>query len=210
MELQMSSRLVDGVAVPLPVAGHPALDFCNTRAGWGTERPKEYLRDPSVLAIWAREAGLVTAVDATDLIRATEHRPQIAQALLTRALTLREALYSICLGTGDQAQWGLVGAEAATARARTRLVPGGAGKIGDAGEAGPAVWQPEWSGPEAAVLAVAHAAADLLTGPRAGTISACSGVDCGWLFSDPRGRRRWCEMAVCGNRTKARRHRMNA
>jgi predicted RNA-binding Zn ribbon-like protein len=200
MELQMSSRLVDGVAVPLPVAGHPALDFCNTRAGWGTERPKEYLRDPTVLAIWAREAGLITAADAADLIRATEQRPEIAHALLTRTLALREALYSICLGAGDQAQWGLLGAEAATARARTRLVPG---------KAGPAVWQPEWSGPEAAVLAVAHAAADLLTGPRASTISTCSGVDCGWLFSDPRGRRRWCEMAVCGNRAKARRHRMS-
>ena len=53
-ELWMSSRLVDGVAVPLPVAGHPALDFCNTRAGWGTARPKEYLQSPIVLAVWGR------------------------------------------------------------------------------------------------------------------------------------------------------------
>lgn len=200
MELDMSSRLVDGVALPLPVAGHPALDFCNTRAGWGTERPKEYLRDPAVLAIWGREYGLITATDAAELIAAAEHRPEIAQALLVRALALREALYAVCLGTGNQAQWDLVSAEAAAARVRTRLV---------AAESWPAVWRPEWSGPEAAVLAVAHAAADLLTGPRASTISACWGVGCGWLFSDPRGRRRWCEMAVCGNRAKARRHRMS-
>jgi predicted RNA-binding Zn ribbon-like protein len=93
-----------------------------------------------------------------------------------------------------------VAAEAASARSRTRLVPAAEGP-------GPASWQPAWSGPETPVLAIAYAAADLLTGPRATSVNACSGVGCGWLFSDPRGRRRWCEMAVCGNRAKARRHR---
>ncbi|MGW5195753.1 CGNR zinc finger domain-containing protein, partial [Kribbella sp. NPDC004138] len=29
---------------------------------------------------------------------------------------------------------------------------------------------------------------------------------CGWLFLDPRGRRRWCSMATCGNRAKVRAH----
>jgi predicted RNA-binding Zn ribbon-like protein len=30
--------------------------------------------------------------------------------------------------------------------------------------------------------------------------------DCGWVFADPSGRRRWCSMAWCGNRSKVRRH----
>ncbi|MGE5829869.1 MAG: CGNR zinc finger domain-containing protein [Micromonosporaceae bacterium] len=37
-------------------------------------------------------------------------------------------------------------------------------------------------------------------------MSACPGEICGWLFADPRGRRRWCSMAWCGNRAKARRY----
>ncbi|HET7305552.1 MAG TPA: CGNR zinc finger domain-containing protein [Segeticoccus sp.] len=40
---------------------------------------------------------------------------------------------------------------------------------------------------------------------------ACPGDDCGWLFLNPGGRRRWCSMSPCGNRAKvaahARRHR---
>jgi hypothetical protein len=59
-------------------------------------------------------------------------------------------------------------------------------------------------------LVIAGAAEDLLTGPLAGTVSACPGEGCGWLFSDPRARRRWCTMAICGNRAKARRHRTSA
>ena len=39
----MASVVVDGVRVPLLVGGHPALDFCNTRAGWASAQPKEYL-----------------------------------------------------------------------------------------------------------------------------------------------------------------------
>jgi len=37
-------------------------------------------------------------------------------------------------------------------------------------------------------------------------IRACGDEECGWLFLDPSGRRRWCEMSVCGNRAKVRRY----
>src|SRR3954447_10496657 len=55
----MSWRLVDGVPVPDAVGGHPALDFCNTRAGWGDPAPKEYLTGPHALVVWARSTGLL-------------------------------------------------------------------------------------------------------------------------------------------------------
>jgi len=232
----MSSRLVDDVAIPLPVAGHPALDFCNTRAGWNSTRPKEYLRSPTVLVIWCREFGLITAADADRLIAQGRREPARAQACLERAIAVREALYPISLGRGTPIQWSLVAAEAAAARSHTRLVPRRAGATVPAGsdptriavpgvsspvrsapdtglfgserhEPGYADWQPEWSGLETAVLAVAGTAADLLTSRLAGSVRACPGADCGWLFADPRGRRRWCSMAVCGNRAKARKHR---
>ena len=54
--------------------------------------------------------------------------------------------------------------------------------------------------------AVAHSALALLPERKSGRIRICG--NCGWLFVD-RSRnasRRWCDMAVCGNRRKARRH----
>lgn len=39
-------------------------------------------------------------------------------------------------------------------------------------------------------------------------LKTCSGDHCGWMFVDesPNNRRRWCSMATCGNRAKAKRH----
>ena len=56
---------------------------------------------------------------------------------------------------------------------------------------------------------VARAAADLLTSPLVARVRVCAGVTCDWLFLDlSRNRsRRWCDMAVCGNRAKVRRFR---
>ena len=40
-----------------------------------------------------------------------------------------------------------------------------------------------------------------------GRLRICQGTDCAWLFIDSSkaGRRRWCDMAVCGNSAKSRR-----
>ncbi len=48
--------------------------------------------------------------------------------------------------------------------------------------------------------------ADLLLSNRRDRIRECQ--ECGWLFFDStrNGSRRWCTMAICGNRAKARRH----
>ena len=37
-------------------------------------------------------------------------------------------------------------------------------------------------------------------------VGLCASDACGWVFLDPSHRRRWCTMAVCGNRAKARRY----
>ena len=51
-------------------------------------------------------------------------------------------------------------------------------------------------------------ASDLLTSTDLDRVRECSGDTCSWLFLDrSRNRsRRWCDMADCGNRAKARRH----
>jgi predicted RNA-binding Zn ribbon-like protein len=49
---------------------------------------------------------------------------------------------------------------------------------------------------------------DLLTSNTLRAVRECAAPNCGWLFLDTtRNRsRRWCDMLVCGNRAKARRH----
>jgi predicted RNA-binding Zn ribbon-like protein len=188
----VSWRLVEGVPLPDAVGGHPALDFCNTRAGWGDSAPKEYLRTPGVLALWARENGLVPAA-------ASGCDAEADAVALARALTLRDALYRCVLRGSTEADWELVSAEASAARAASILRPGGDGG---------AVWAPRTgAGTTAdALRTVALAADDLVTSDLSAFVTACPGAGCGWLFADRRRRRRWCSMAACGNRAKARRY----
>lgn len=61
------------------------------------------------------------------------------------------------------------------------------------------------AGLPAPVYAVAWSASELLVSPALGRVRACPGSSCGWLFLDRAGRRRWCTMSTCGNRSKARR-----
>ncbi len=44
---------------------------------------------------------------------------------------------------------------------------------------------------------------------RRDRVRVCANESCRWVFYDasPTGRRRWCDMATCGNRAKAARHR---
>ena len=55
-------------------------------------------------------------------------------------------------------------------------------------------------------FAVAADAVALLADPaRVTRLHRCPGRDCGWVFLDMSGRRRWCSMATCGSREKMRR-----
>src|SRR5918996_3301466 len=90
--LNAYSYATDGVVLPVRVAGHVALDFCNTLAGWGEPDPKEYLRGYRELVLWARDAGLVDAEAASRLA------DRGADGVLRRALRLREALRETVLG----------------------------------------------------------------------------------------------------------------
>ena len=186
-EDQRFQRLVDGYLLPAPVAGDPVLDFCNTRAGWGEPEPREYLTSYDHLVVWSREAGLVEPTLAERLRRLDGDRA------LGRALRLRDAIYEACTDPDDEA-WDVVAAEAHRAASAARLTRGTGWVI------------PEETGAELPVLEIARAAGALLSSGDRARVGRCPGHGCGWLFKDPRGRRRWCVMAVCGNREKARRH----
>jgi predicted RNA-binding Zn ribbon-like protein len=62
----------------------------------------------------------------------------------------------------------------------------------------------------AALTRVARQAAEHLAGPTAARLRACDDHDCGMLFDDVTGRRRWCSAAICGVRHRVRAHRSRA
>ncbi|HLZ65360.1 MAG TPA: ABATE domain-containing protein [Aliidongia sp.] len=71
-----------------------------------------------------------------------------------------------------------------------------------------------WRSPEALLLPIGEALARLVSTEDFSHVKACEGPACTLLFADhTRGHaRRWCSMAICGNRAKqaAHRHRLKA
>ena len=71
-----------------------------------------------------------------------------------------------------------------------------------------------WRSPEALLLPIGEALARFVCTEDFGDVKACEGPVCTLLFADhTRGHaRRWCSMALCGNRAKqaAHRHRLKA
>jgi predicted RNA-binding Zn ribbon-like protein len=191
--------MVSGLVLPVAVGGHPALDFCNTRAGWGAPEPKEYLSSYDHLAVWTREAGLFRPRDVSAFRRSARADPAEARVVLAAAIDLREAAYAVLLGSRARSPFAVVTARAEAARAAARLQR-------SAGQGSIARWTLPIDGVATPLLGIAAQLDDLLCSPLSSAVAACPGVDCGWLFADPRQRRRWCDMAVCGNRAKARRH----
>jgi predicted RNA-binding Zn ribbon-like protein len=60
-----------------------------------------------------------------------------------------------------------------------------------------------------ALARLADPIVDEIRGGRADRVRICANDTCRWVFYDESraGRRRWCDMATCGNRAKAARHR---
>jgi predicted RNA-binding Zn ribbon-like protein len=184
----MAWHTIDGGTVPDELAGTLALDFCNTRAAWNGDNPRARDIDPAGIVTWAVEHALLDAPPAA--------APTGAE--VRRILTLRRALYRCLAGWGADGDWAAITAEARRARSIGSLQPDPA--------TGTAAWSLPPGGLDRVLALVTEDAVELLTSPLADRAGACPGPHCGWLFVDPRGRRRWCSMALCGNRVKARRH----
>jgi predicted RNA-binding Zn ribbon-like protein len=75
-------------------------------------------------------------------------------------------------------------------------------------------WQPQrlWRSPESLLLPVAKSMAELLCEEDFRYVKACEGSNCTLFFLDRTHSRarRWCSMAVCGNRAKQSAHRERA
>jgi len=185
--------------------GAPCLDFANTVDNRPTAT-RELLRSYGDLVTWAEQSRILDAAAAAELRAEAERRPGAAESALAGARALREAIYAIF-----SARAGGRGAPAgALATLNAALAPSLARLRLDARDGDAFGWQ--WSLEDGALdgllAPIVDSAAELLTSSDLARVRECEADNCGWLFIDrSRNRsRRWCDMSVCGNRAKVRRH----
>lgn len=201
------ANLSPGRAGRLPlVAGPLCLNFTNTASGRGAETHQDHLKTYRDLLAWSLHAGSVTAERAAGLADLARRRQSAARNVLNRAIELREALHAIGTAIAVHEPPPPV-AVAELERAMLR-----------AAQAGRLEWDGArftWGlihGPnqlEMPLWPIIRSAGEVLLGAPLDRLKTCAGIHCGWLFLDStrNGRRRWCEMEVCGSRAKMRRYR---
>lgn len=180
------------------------LDFVNCEFGL---RRFDALRDFETLVRWLESALVLDAERGAGIRRRAQQQPAGAAAALVDARRVRGALRSLAERgpTSDRLRAeGLneinrvLGRSAGTRRVELRpdgtfirtFVP-----VGDA-----------FAG---LVIPVVESAADALILGELPRVRRCADPRCQRVFYDntKNGRRRWCDMATCGNRAKAARHR---
>ncbi|GAB4057530.1 BTAD domain-containing putative transcriptional regulator [Catellatospora paridis] len=179
--------------LPWTVGGHPALDFCNTFAGWGLPSPAppsaEWLRGYSTFAVWSGYIGLADDPTVSRLLTLAGRDPAEADRTLEQARTLRAQVYACLNGHADHAAFDAV-ARAAEAAAKTLEYT--------RDETGGGRWRPGLdAGLRLPLHAAAWSAAELLADPRRLTVRSCAESHCRWLFMDETSMRRWCSLVTC-------------
>ena len=166
------------------VSGSLALDFAGTAKSRVLD-PVDVLATPADLADWVVAAGLLDSA------------PRCTPYDLTRAVELREAAYRLAHSIAFDESW--VATDRTTVNEFARgLLPvvtlGSDLQVTRTGHIG------------SALTAIARDAIELVGGEY--LIKECGRAECTRLYVDTSrgGARRWCDMAICGNRMKARRH----
>ena len=196
MEQESEHSLVETMSLD---GGDPGLDFVNTASGRSAGQLQERLRAYGDLVTIAERVGVLSREEGARLRSVAASSPGKAEAVVERARALREAVFRLFARPGpSESDLALVGEEAGRAASARVLEPGGTGYVFE-WPASERLERPLWP--------LALAAAELLTSEDRGRVKECAAGSCNWLFLDmSRNRsRRWCDMAVCGNRAKARR-----
>jgi predicted RNA-binding Zn ribbon-like protein len=185
-----------------------ALDFLNSVAT-PADIPIDWIDDGAGLLSWLQQAHLVPAEVLRDL-RARALPGELDQTA-AQARSLREWFRSFVeehrgRALTREAIAALAPLERLLERDETfrRIIPQPDGPEPFALET-----VRRWRTPEALLLPIAEAFARLVCTEEFTYIKACEGPACTLLFADhTRGRaRRWCSMAICGNRAKQAAHR---
>lgn len=185
---------VDGIHLPKQLSGHPALELCNSRAGW-REPPVwagEYLRSYDALALLAATSGVISDAACAALRKKAAADPDGATAALERTRELRADLYTALTGEPGPTARRRLSQAIGHARGRQHLVL----------ESHSARWEFGSATLDDPLDAFLLEAGSLLTCAARELVTPCPGEECGWLFLNTSRRRKWCQMAVCGNRAK--------
>jgi predicted RNA-binding Zn ribbon-like protein len=176
------------------IAGNLAIDFVNT-VGDRLGRSREFLLGGAELTRWAKLAGLISARERL--------HPTPRQLAHIRAV--REELYGIFQPAAAGRAPSLV--SLANLSGRCAAI-GSARRLHREGASVVWRWNASRGDPRALLGPTLFEAAELLTSGGYRRLRECGDEHCGWLFLDrsAAGLRRWCRMADCGNRAKARRY----
>ncbi len=192
------------------IGGHPALDLVNTLDNrFGAARVLELLESYQDVLRFMRQSRLLSKRNLSALEGRAETKP--ATRILERVHELRETFAVLCYGGSSDdrssldalkrlSQWAI---EAGSHR---RLIFGHSEKR--ARRPTSWTWNPaDLQQLELPLWILSTSAAALLSSDDWRRVSYCNNDACRWLFLDTSKNhlRRWCDMAVCGNRMKARR-----
>ena len=185
--------------------GAVCLDFANTVSWRGNRSPVDHLLTYGELIRFAQQSRLLSEDSARQLRREAARCPELATQVLRKAVALREALYRIFAElAGGRSPL------AADVKTLNASLPRALGRLRIGARDDGFAW--EWAGDRQALdrllWPVARDAAVFLTSADLSRLRACANPQCRWVFHDGTrsATRRWCSMAVCGNRAKVRRY----
>lgn len=196
------------------VGGQLCLDFANTAGSRRlvpgsrvtTRLPRDRLGDYRKLLDWAKVAGVIGHRSAQRLARLASSQPRTAVDTWQRAVGLREAIYRLgaCAIEHIAARakdLKVVNSELHSALSHLRIVPRRNRLV--------VQWVGQDRHLDGPLWPLALSAVDFFIQGPGGRLKRCPGVACGWLFVDAtkNGRRVWCSMSDCGNRSKVKRYR---
>ena len=183
------------------------LDFANTVSDRGAPAgSRDHLQGYDDLIFFAQDSGILSSPEARRAIEIARSNAQAASAVHRTAIALREAIYRVfAAATKSQVAKPKdvkMIEEFATEATKHR-------KLSASGRE----YRWEWRRDKDEMIMytlwpIAQSAADLLTSDRLKKVRECEAPTCAWLFLDESRNhsRRWCDMKVCGNREKAKRH----
>jgi len=186
------------------IGGDLSLDFNNT-VDWSGYEPQagEKLTDYGRLVAWAREGGVVNETEARSLLAVRDERPDAAEAALERSIRTRGLIHRIFFAVLKDSE-----AVREDLKQLNKLLTDSPAQVEYDENQNRFGWTWQTNDRLADFLQpVVWSASHLLTSPDIAWVKTCTNEDCGWLFLDTsrKHNRKWCEMAVCGNRAKARR-----
>jgi predicted RNA-binding Zn ribbon-like protein len=199
---------------PLFIADNPGLDFLNSIAV-PVDTEVEWLASGEDLLTWIKQAGLVPDEVLTALRRSAVGGE--LDAIAAQARALRDWFKPfVCKHLGRPLepralrQLEPLNQLLAREQAFGQIVVQDRRTRGETGVSGLA-WRPQrrWDSPQSLLVPLARSLADLVCTEDFTHVKACEGPACTLLFVDrTRGHvRRWCSMAICGNRAKQSAHR---